>query len=164
MKNIDELWRFMYELPNCILSHQYGPLTRCVTLRVVHALGMPGTFSPPPRVCDPDMHHGTCVMRVPWCMLGSLISRFFWSRLRGKGSRHSRHMRKPRFYVSGKRPMKYTHHLYDDDLLCAQLPCDTDWLAVCSICFDKERERELRGIMEQNYGIRNTIWYSAVLR
>ena len=22
--------------------------------------GMPGTFSPPPQVSDPDMHHGTC--------------------------------------------------------------------------------------------------------
>ena len=26
-----------------------------------HAPGMPGTFSPTPRVRDPDMHHGTCV-------------------------------------------------------------------------------------------------------
>ena len=25
---------------------------------------MPGTFSPPPRVSDPDMHHGTCVTHV----------------------------------------------------------------------------------------------------
>ena len=33
---------------------------------------MPGTFSLPPRVSDPDMHHGTCVMHVPWCMPGSL--------------------------------------------------------------------------------------------
>ena len=23
-------------------------------------------FSPPPRVSDPDMHHGTCVTHVPW--------------------------------------------------------------------------------------------------
>ena len=30
-------------------------------LRVAHATGMPGTFSPPPRVRYPDMHHGTCV-------------------------------------------------------------------------------------------------------
>ena len=45
------------------LSH--GPLARYVKLRVAHAPGMPGTFSPPPRVSDPDMHHGTCVMHVP---------------------------------------------------------------------------------------------------
>ena len=34
----------------------------------------PGTFSPPSRVSDPDMHHGTCVMHVPWCMSGSLTN------------------------------------------------------------------------------------------
>ena len=26
-----------------------------------------------PLVCDPGMHHGTCVTHVPWCMSGSLI-------------------------------------------------------------------------------------------
>ena len=45
-----------------------------------HAPVMPGTFSPPPRVSDPDMHHGTCVTHVPWCMPGSLTSGFIWSR------------------------------------------------------------------------------------
>ena len=66
---------------------------------------MPGTFSPPPRVNDPDMHHGTCVTHVPWCMPGSLTSSFLWSRWRGKRSRHSWRMRNPHFYVSGKRPI-----------------------------------------------------------
>ena len=50
----------------------------------VHAPRMPGTFSPPPRVSDPDMHHDTCVTHVPWCMPGSLTSGFLWSRRRGK--------------------------------------------------------------------------------
>ena len=27
-----------------------------------------------PLVCDPGMHHGTCVTQVPWCMSGSLTS------------------------------------------------------------------------------------------
>ena len=45
-------------------------------LRVAHAPGMLGTFSPPPRVSDPDMHHGTCMPK-------SLISSLFWSRWRG---------------------------------------------------------------------------------
>ena len=49
-----------------------------------HAPGMPGTFSPPPQVSDPDMHHGTCVTHVPWCMPGSLTSSFLWNRRRGK--------------------------------------------------------------------------------
>ena len=70
-----------------------------------HALGMPGTLSPPPRVSDPDMHHGTCVTHVPWCMPGSLTKGFLWSGPRGKRSRHSRRMRNSQFYVSGKRPI-----------------------------------------------------------
>ena len=80
-----------------------GPLARYVKLRVVHAPGMPGTFSPPPRVSDPDMHHGTCVTHVPWCMPGSLTSGFLWNWWRGKRPRHSRCMRNPQFHVSGKR-------------------------------------------------------------
>ena len=44
---------------------------------------MPGTFSPPPRVSDPDMHLGTRVTHVPWCMPGSLTSGFIWRRWRG---------------------------------------------------------------------------------
>ena len=47
---------------------------------------------PATAVSDPDMHHGTCVTHVPWCMPGSLTSRFLWSRRRGKRSRHYRHM------------------------------------------------------------------------
>ena len=60
---------------------------------------------PAPRESDPDIHHGTCVRHMPWCMPGSINSGFLWSRWRGKRSRHSRRMRIPQFYVSGKRPM-----------------------------------------------------------
>ena len=49
-----------------------------------HAPGMPGTFSPSPQVSDPDMHPGTCVTHVPWCMPGSLTIGFLWHRRRGK--------------------------------------------------------------------------------
>ena len=62
----------------------HGPLTRYVKLRVAHAPGMPGTFSPPPRFSDPDMHHSTCVTYVPRCIPGSLTSGFLWSYWRGK--------------------------------------------------------------------------------
>ena len=65
---------------------------------------MPGTFFSPPWVSDSDMHHGTCVTHVPWCMPEWLTSGFLWNRWRGKRSRHSRRMRKRHFYVSGKRP------------------------------------------------------------
>ena len=84
---------------------QHRPLTRYAKLRVAHAPGRPGTFSPPSRVHDPDSHHGTCVTHVPWCMPGSLTSGFLWSGWRGKRSRHSRRMRNPQSYASGKRPI-----------------------------------------------------------
>ena len=61
----------------------YGPFSGYANLRVTQAPGMPGTFSPPPRVSDPDMHHGTCVTHVPLCLPGSLTSGFLWSRSRG---------------------------------------------------------------------------------
>ena len=78
----------------------HGLLNSYIELRVAHAPGVWGTFSPPPRVSDPDMHHGTCVTHVPWCMPGSLTSGFHWSLWRGKRSRHSRRMRNPQLYVS----------------------------------------------------------------
>ena len=90
-------------LPYLIVVH--GPLDRYVKLRFAHAPGMPGTFSPPPRVSDPDMHHGTCVTHVPCCMSGSLTIGFLWIQWRGKRSRHSRRMRNLQLDISGKRPM-----------------------------------------------------------
>ena len=101
----------------------HEPLIRYVKLRVAHAPGMPGTFSLPPRVSNPDMHHGTCVTNVPWCMVGSQTSGFLWSRWRRRRSRPSRRMCNPQLYVSGKRPMA-THlvvgffcHLGDHSIL-----------------------------------------------
>ena len=81
--------------------------SRYVKLRVAHAPGMPGTFSPPPRISDLDMHHGTCDTHELWCIPGSLTSGFPWSGWLGKHSQHSRRMRNPQFYVSGKRSMKF---------------------------------------------------------
>ena len=46
--------------------------------------GNAGNVFPSPQVSDPDMHHGTCVTHVPWCMPGSLTSGFLWSRRRGE--------------------------------------------------------------------------------
>ena len=67
---------------------------------------MLGMCSPPPQVSDPDMHQGTCVTYVPWCMPGSLTIGFLISRWRRKRSRHSRCMRHPQFYVSDKTPIQ----------------------------------------------------------
>ena len=78
-------------------------------------VGSAGGVSPPPRVSDPDMHHGACVTHVAWCMPGLLTTSLIWSWSRGKRSRHSRRMRNPQFHLSGKRPM-----IYGVD---ASLPC-----------------------------------------
>ena len=86
-------------------TYDHGPLARYVKLWVAHSPGISGTFFPPPRISDPDMHHGTCVTHMPWCMPGSLTSSLFWSRWRGKRSRHSRRMRNSQFGISGKRSM-----------------------------------------------------------
>ena len=88
-----------------IIMISHGPVVRYGKLRVAHAPRMPGTFFPPLCVSDPDMHHGTCVTHMPWCMPGGLTSGFL--RWRGKHSRHSRRMPNPQFYVSGKRPMAW---------------------------------------------------------
>ena len=72
-----------------------------------HAPGMPGTFSPSPQVSDPDMHHGTCVTHVPWCMPGSLTIGFLWNRRRGKTFPAFPAHAQPAIYVSGKRPMEW---------------------------------------------------------
>ena len=90
-----------------------GPLTRYVKLRVVHAPGMPGTFSPSPNSKGTDnkrsrnasrhVRHARAVMQVG-------IANPWW---RGKRSRHSRCMRNPQFYISGKRPMPFVM-LFDE--------------------------------------------------
>ena len=69
-----------------------GPFTRYVKLRVAHAPGMPGKFSPPPQISDSDMHHGTCVTHVPWCMPGSLTSGFPWNRCGENGAWATRNL------------------------------------------------------------------------
>ena len=68
---------------------------------------MPGTFSRPLRISDPDMHHGMCVTHVPWYMPGSLSSGFLRSRCREKRSRHSRRMRKLQFYYLTRGPFEW---------------------------------------------------------
>ena len=109
-----------------------GPLAKYVKLRVAHAPGMPGMFSPPPRVGGPDMHHGPCVTHVPWCMPGSLISGIRWYRLRGKRSWRSRRMRKPQFSVSGKRPMTCCL-LFAETLVLPNLAIYLMWLFVINL-------------------------------
>ena len=87
--------------------NDHGPLARYIKLSVVHVQGMLGTFSLPPRVSDPNMHHGTCMTHMPCCMPGSLTSSFLWSLWQGKRSRHSQRMRNPQFYIFGKNILNF---------------------------------------------------------
>ena len=68
-------WHFKRAVSNSALIKRllHGPLARYVKLRIAHA---PGIFSPPPLFSDPDMHHGTCVTHLPWCMPGRLLAVF----------------------------------------------------------------------------------------
>ena len=86
-------------------SFGHGPLARYRQLWVAHAPGMPGmpslsttskeTTSYWTRHASRHVRHARAVMHV----------RIDNPRCRGKRSRHSRRMRNPCFYVSGKRPI-----------------------------------------------------------
>ena len=87
-------------------SYQIRKIAGCAFL-----MGKPGTFSPPPnskgtaslrsRYASRHVRHAHAVMHVGIAN----------PRRRGKRSRHSRRMRKPRFYVSGKRHITEACHM-----------------------------------------------------
>ena len=82
-----------------------GPLTRYVKLRVAHAPGIPGTFSSPPSskvTASKRSLHASWHVRYARTMMHVGIASSRWRR---KGSQHSRRMRNPQFYTSGKRPI-----------------------------------------------------------
>ena len=85
-----------------LATASHRPLVRYIKLQVVHAPGMPGTVSLPPWVGDPNMHHGTCMRQLLWCMPGSLTSSFLWSQWQGKCSQHSMCMCNPPFLTRGQ--------------------------------------------------------------
>ena len=99
------IWCCLWFQNQCMCCLCHGPLTRYVNCVLRMRRDCWERF---PRhqlqwktqVSDPGMHHGTCVTHVPWCMPGSLFCGG-----RGKRSRHSRRMRNPQFYISGKRPI-----------------------------------------------------------
>ena len=74
------MW-FSYHFPPGLL-HWQRMIAQWVSCQIRKIAGAhaPGTFSPSPQVIDPDMHHGTCVTHVPWCMPESLTCGFLWNR------------------------------------------------------------------------------------
>ena len=131
-------------------SISIGPFVGYVKLRpVAHAPAMPRTFSPPPRVIDPDMLHDTCVTHVSWCMPGSITSDSLWSRWREKRSRHSRCMRNPQFYLIGKRPMATVdgwHNLFNHMAIHRQTPGYLQVQWGLNSGFVYIRDRHLKGL------------------
>ena len=84
----------------------HGPLTRFVKLRVVYAPGMPRTFSRHQLQMKPIVsERSRCVARHVRHARSVMHIRVANPRWWGKRSRHSRRMRNPQSYVSGKRPI-----------------------------------------------------------
>ena len=104
------IWLSIHAITAAGVSWTAAQVREWASCQIRKITGMPGRFSPSPRVSDPDMHHGTCVTHVPWSMPWSLTSGFLWSRWWGKRFRHSRRMHNTQFYVSGKRPMETSLH------------------------------------------------------
>ena len=53
-------------------SYQIRKIAGCACAGNVGIVFPHPRFQRKPLVNDPDMHHGTCVTHVPWCMSGSL--------------------------------------------------------------------------------------------
>ena len=94
---------FKIQLTSPWASYQIRKIVGCACAGNSGSVIPATDFRRKPLLSDPDMHHGTCVTHVPWCMSGSLTRKW-----RGKRFRHSRRMHNPQFYVSGKRPMPKT--------------------------------------------------------
>ena len=67
-----------------------------------------GNVLPTAWVNDPDMHHGTCVTHVPWCMSGSLTNGFLLKSVAGKKFSAFPSHAQPSILLTGKRPMIVT--------------------------------------------------------
>ena len=83
----------------------HEPLTRYAKLWVVHALGMPGTLSPPPsakETASQRSRHASRHVRDARTVMNAGIANPRWRRQR---SRHFRRMRNPQFCVSGEWPI-----------------------------------------------------------
>ena len=86
-----------------------GLLPYMVKLRVAHAPGMPGTFSPQPtskEIASYRSRHASRHVRDARAVMHVGINNQRWW---GKRSRHSRRMRNPQFCVSGKRQISHQY-------------------------------------------------------
>ena len=61
-----------FPLLNSWASYQIRKIAGCACAGNAGNVFPRRRFRRKPLVSDPDMHHGTCVTHVPWCMSGSL--------------------------------------------------------------------------------------------
>ena len=61
-----------HQLANPWASYQIRKIAGCACAGNAGNVFPRRRFQRKPLVSDPDMHHGTCVTHVPWCMSGSL--------------------------------------------------------------------------------------------
>ena len=54
------------------VSYQIRKIAGCACAGNAGNVSPRRRFQRKPIVCDPGMHHGTCVTHVPWCMSGSI--------------------------------------------------------------------------------------------
>ena len=87
-------------LPNDVL---HGHLARYEKLRVAHAPDLPGMFSPSATLNETTRYRSRYASRHVRDARSVMHVGIDNPRCRGKRSRHSRRMRNPYFYVSGKR-------------------------------------------------------------
>ena len=128
------------------IPNLHGPLARYAILWVAHAPEMPGTSFPPLRVSDPDVHHGTCVTHVPWCM-PEIANQGFYFKIGGGENVPGipgTTLRNLQCWVSGKRPMLsisfYTQQLSSWLCMTLQKTCDISavsryWYFMHSVMF-----------------------------
>ena len=86
--------RYQLQIAGCIASYQIRKIAGCACAGNARNI-FPATVG----------YRSPHAPRNRWCMPGSITSGFLWSRWRGIRSQHSRCMRNPQFYISGKRPM-----------------------------------------------------------
>ena len=82
-------------------------------MRVAHAPGMPGTFSPPTPSKETAGERSRHASRHVCDRTCRDACRDRWPEVAGKRSLHSRRMRNPQFYVSGKRPVESVSHVFN---------------------------------------------------
>ena len=138
----------------------HGPRARYVKLQITYVPGVPETFSLSPRVNNPNIHHSTCVMRMPGS-LTSLPAVPLKSGVGGDGQ-HSQRMPNLQFYVSGERPVGLHTKTYFPTLFgvgggsgskgLAVFICWPVYYSICLLCSNF-----------QLYPCKHLIWLNATL-